>query len=200
MTWIRISAARRDRLDEALADYESRQSRLSHPNGEFDNKTRWTPSSTEEQSCCSSIRQPSAAYPYSLLKHCRSIEHIANLHDVDVRFLRRAYREAHPPKHPRGQEPITAYKAVMQIDSGEFVSCYDKSPWPMGKTRIEAVKNGHRGGYYVYKTPEEAAKVGLRNATHIVRCEVSGRSKYYGDGKLAFTRCKPLEVVATFLR
>ena len=59
--------------------YESRKSRITHPNGSFDKAGRWDPDETEFQDCCRYIRKPSRTYPYSLLKHCRSKKHIRNL-------------------------------------------------------------------------------------------------------------------------
>jgi hypothetical protein len=29
--------------------------------------------------CCSGIRKPSVRYPYSLMVHCRTLQHIKNL-------------------------------------------------------------------------------------------------------------------------
>lgn len=59
--------------------FEYRKRRCSHPNGKFDKGKRWYPSEEEECSCCSRIRSPSRAWPYSLLKHCRTKTHILKL-------------------------------------------------------------------------------------------------------------------------
>lgn len=81
-------------IDQAVAAFLSRQDRASHPDGSFDEKSRWYPSDTEWQACCSLIRPPSAAWPYSLLVHCRTAEHVANLFGVDAKAVRRAARLA----------------------------------------------------------------------------------------------------------
>lgn len=70
---------RRNKVEEAYSEYVRRQSRESHPEGEFDDKARWYPSDAEYQACCDDIRAPSAHWPNSLNKHCRSIAHISNL-------------------------------------------------------------------------------------------------------------------------
>jgi hypothetical protein len=62
--------------------YLSRKGRYSHPDGEFDDSNRWYPDENERAACCSSIREPSAKYPYSLLTHCRSAGHIAQLCNI----------------------------------------------------------------------------------------------------------------------
>jgi len=78
----------------AVQVYRARQSRSAHPAGHFDKAGRWYPDSLETCPCCASIRTPSRAWPNSLNKHCRSIEHIANLCKVDPSALRKAIRQA----------------------------------------------------------------------------------------------------------
>lgn len=78
-----------ERLSTALFVYEMRQERLDHPAGSFDNAGRWWPDDDEQCACCDYVRTPSRRWPYSYLKHCRSIEHVANLYKVDVALLRR---------------------------------------------------------------------------------------------------------------
>ena len=92
-TWQRLSPQRIIRLDQAIDCYLHRQARRINPDGYFDNGGRWYPSETERQSCCSSIREPSREWRFSLNKHCRSMKHIAHLFDVDLRFLRQRAKE-----------------------------------------------------------------------------------------------------------
>ena len=80
-------------LDKAAREYLARQKRESHPEGSFDNAQRFYPSQQERQDCCDYIRPPSRTYPFSLIKHCRSAEHVANLYGVDVTELRHRVRE-----------------------------------------------------------------------------------------------------------
>lgn len=59
--------------------YERRQARIEHPSGRTDNGGRWYPSDDEHCDCCNMVRQPSRAYPWSLMVHCRTKKHIKNL-------------------------------------------------------------------------------------------------------------------------
>ena len=81
-------------LVTAVEMYTRRQMRLAHPDGAFDRKGRWYPSESEQRPCCAGIRSPSAAWPHSLNKHCRSVEHVAALTGVEAKALRRAARTA----------------------------------------------------------------------------------------------------------
>jgi hypothetical protein len=56
-----------------------RKNRVIHPCGIFKKSGKWYPNEIESQHCCNSIREPSGAYPYSLMTHCRSKVHITNL-------------------------------------------------------------------------------------------------------------------------
>ena len=80
-------------LEKALECYLRRQSRVSHPEGRTDNGGRFYPSESELCECCDSIRSPSRSYPWSYMIHCRTIPHIANLYEVDVKELRKLHRE-----------------------------------------------------------------------------------------------------------
>lgn len=91
--WQRLSEPRIIRLDQAIHCYLKRYARRINPDGYFDNAGRWYPSDHERQACCDSIREPSRAYLCSLNKHCRTMNHIAHLFDVDLRFLRRRVRD-----------------------------------------------------------------------------------------------------------
>ncbi len=81
-----------ERIMSAAKEYKDRQSRRTHPAGEFDKGGRWYPSENERQSCCDSIRSPSRAWPMSYNRHCRSAQHVAALYGVDPADLRRAAR------------------------------------------------------------------------------------------------------------
>ena len=79
-------------VETAAREYIARQSRDTHPDGTFDRAGRWYPSESEWCNCCTGIRSPSRAYPYSLMTHCRSAGHVAALYGVDARDLRRAIK------------------------------------------------------------------------------------------------------------
>ena len=66
------------RLEKALEELWLRQTRRSHPKGEFNSRGWWYPSPEEERPCCREVPKG----PYTLLKHCRTLKHIANLFNV----------------------------------------------------------------------------------------------------------------------
>ena len=85
-----LQAALDPAMESAVRDYLARKNRTAHPDGEFDKRGRWYPDAHEQRECCSGISQPTASYPYPLMIHCRTVEHVATLHGVDVSSLRRA--------------------------------------------------------------------------------------------------------------
>ncbi len=86
------AAIANDELQKAARLYLDRQARRDHPAGYFTNGEKWYPADDERCWCCKFIREPSRKWPWSLNKHCRSIEHIAALSNVDATDLRRAVR------------------------------------------------------------------------------------------------------------
>ncbi|TAH43647.1 MAG: hypothetical protein EYC69_02215 [Bacteroidetes bacterium] len=70
-------------MSAAIDCYYKRLERSEHPTGRFDKAGRWFPEDEEKCDCCFGLRAPSRAYPYSLMTHCRSINHIATLFSVD---------------------------------------------------------------------------------------------------------------------
>lgn len=81
------------KLEKAKQIYIERKSRAKHPDGEFDSGGRWYPTAAEKCSCCDTIRKPSRSWPYSLMLHCRTASHIANLCNVSEKELRKAIRK-----------------------------------------------------------------------------------------------------------
>jgi len=79
-------------LVQAIAEYIARQNRAKHPAGKFDKAGRWYPDESETCPCCANIRSPSRRWPYSLLRHCRSLRHVANLYGVKYSDAIAAYR------------------------------------------------------------------------------------------------------------
>ena len=78
---------------EVAKIYLDRKNRLSHPEGTFDKGGRFYPDKFEDRDCCKFIRSPSRSYPYSLMHHCRSIDHIANLYKKDLKKLKIAIKK-----------------------------------------------------------------------------------------------------------
>ena len=67
-------------IEAAVTAYVSLQRRDTHPDGTFDKSKRWEPS--ERFCCCHNIRKPSAAFPYSLLVHARTTQHVFHQNNI----------------------------------------------------------------------------------------------------------------------
>lgn len=81
---------------EAAQLFLARQQRQEHPDGKFDSAGRWNPSREERCKCCANIRTPSRRWPYSRMKHCRSLRHVANLTGIaesEIRRYAKLFRE-----------------------------------------------------------------------------------------------------------
>lgn len=59
--------------------WELRRDRVQHPVGDFDSAGRWYPHKSGKCTCCEYVREPSRAYPYTMMVHCRTKIHIQNL-------------------------------------------------------------------------------------------------------------------------
>lgn len=70
--------------------YGWRKNRLTHPPGQMDKARRF--STYEYMDCCEPIRPPSRSWPFSMMLHCRTANHIAELVDSTPRDIRRAHR------------------------------------------------------------------------------------------------------------
>lgn len=79
-------------LEGAVALFIARRERALNPSGTFDKGGRWWPEGDEHRSCCN-VRAPSRAYPYSLMVHCRTAEHVAQLCGQDAAAIRKAARK-----------------------------------------------------------------------------------------------------------
>lgn len=80
-------------LHQAVSIYFRRQSRRARPKGKYDNFKRWHPADEERRGCCFSIRKPTMCWPRTLLQHCRTMLHVANLCGVSYDDLIDAVRE-----------------------------------------------------------------------------------------------------------
>ena len=63
--------------------------RLLNPSGRFDRAGRWYPSDDECCACCAPIRVPSGKWPYSMLHHCRSVNHVATRFGLNAKEIGR---------------------------------------------------------------------------------------------------------------
>jgi hypothetical protein len=108
----------------------------------------------------------------------------------------------------KGQETRQGYKALTLDESGNPVSVWDGSPWPLGKTRTEKATDDHTGGFYYYRTLDEVLASAHQNDIFgaarehrnlvIARVEVSGADiGICSTGKRCVTRIKPVEIIAS---
>lgn len=96
--------------------------------------------------------------------------------------------------------------AVVQDDDGtvHLRSIYDETvEYRLGVTMRQAVRTGHGGGYYVRRTLEAAARVAVPEESDladapraVLRCRCAGNYTRYANGKIAFSRVTPLEIVS----
>ncbi len=99
------------------------------------------------------------------------------------------------------------YKFVTRNEAGKLVSVWDGSSWALGKTRIEAATENHRGGFYYYASIEKALSGAENNETFgyarshnnlvLLEVEVSGRQFEHANEKLCASRIKPIREVRT---
>lgn len=82
---------------------------------------------------------------------------LVNRKNMIVKWSRRAKKVGDIIKADRGHLKINTgtlpeigYKAVCKNEHGNYVSVWDKSPWPLNKTRIETATKDHTGGFYYY--------------------------------------------------
>jgi hypothetical protein len=110
----------------------------------------------------------------------------------------------------KAQVKREGYKALTIDESGNLVSCWDGSEWPLGKTRVEKATDDHTGGFYYYRSMDEVLEAARANNIFgparehtnlmIVKVEVSGcEYQICASGKRCATRMKPVEVVAAAL-
>ena len=76
---------------DAVLLYLLRQLRILDPSGYFDKAGRWYADENEELPCCKR-HYPSRKRPYQMTKHCRTLDHITNLLQVDYAAANRLLR------------------------------------------------------------------------------------------------------------
>ncbi len=67
--------------------YLLRKDGIHYPVGHFSHG-KWFPDPVEVGDCCRKIRRPSNKWPYSLLRHCYTLKHIATVFWVSPREVR----------------------------------------------------------------------------------------------------------------
>jgi len=90
------SAELSENFIKAAIEFDNRQSRRTHPAGSFDKSGRFYVDELQERRpCCFGIREPTRAYPYSYMTHCRSLAHVAQLHGLtaeETKLLRKHHK------------------------------------------------------------------------------------------------------------
>jgi len=76
---------------DAVLLYLLRQQRILDPSGYFDKAGRWYADENEELPCCKR-HYPSRKRPYQMTKHCRTLDHITNLLQVEYAAANRLLR------------------------------------------------------------------------------------------------------------
>jgi hypothetical protein len=99
-------------IPQRVNEYLKHYSIIRH-RGVQDQYGRWFPFPEEVASCCKAIHKPTAPYRYTLLKHCLTIWHFANLHELDYTVLRKAIVTS--PDYQKLQRHIQAKKALNKI-------------------------------------------------------------------------------------
>jgi len=117
--------------------------------------------------------------------------------------LRKDYLSAKPKNNM-----FIGYKVCNLVDE-KLTSLFDETiEYKLGKTKVQASKPDHEGGWFVhsleglrekylsgnlYKKPTLGQKA-------IVKCECWGNIVKYEHGKIAVTYCKPIEIIEIFER
>lgn len=96
------------------------------------------------------------------------------------------------------------FKLVKRNEAGELVSVWDDSPWTIGVQRGERATSNHTGGFYYYRTAEEALEAASKNEVFgslhshsglvLVAVESSGNEYRFNGGKLCCTYLKPTHI------
>jgi hypothetical protein len=93
------------RLQTAVECFRSRRDRKEHPKGEFageSGRRAWKIDPAERRPCCASAKASDLGgrqkfVGHWLNKHCRTVEHVAQLHGVNVDALRAALKAKPAP-------------------------------------------------------------------------------------------------------
>ena len=78
-------------VKSAAQEFIDLKERKTNPEGNFDSGGRWYPSRLCD--CCHAIRNPSRAWPFTLMTHCRTAAHVAENRGVDASDIRSAVKK-----------------------------------------------------------------------------------------------------------
>lgn len=151
-----LSQFPQDAITCAAVEYLLRKARIAHPRMTTKRSNKRYPTQAEEQPCCNSIRAPSAQWPSSLADHCRSAQHVAYRYGISEAALRE--RAAAVTKAYKPKPGDHAYKIVKLCADGSWQSFWDETKYAIGVTVQGTAKVNHGGGYYVFRTEEDAIR------------------------------------------
>jgi len=111
-------------------------------------------------------------------------------------------------KVPKRTKTQLGYKLLKQTETGDLVSVWDESPWPLKVTRSERATSDHNGGFYYYASLEECLEAAWNNEVFgtcrdhkkLMIAQVKADGLHFNHGsKLCATRITPLKIVAATL-
>ncbi len=194
-----------DTLKRAISCYEARQTRAEHPDGEFGKGYRWYPSDTEKCPCCDNIRSPSRAYPFSLMVHCRTAAHIAQLYGVPVQSILASERKTQSQARRSAERVVDiVWKVVGLREDNKMISIFDgETIYSLRRAVSQRARANHNGGIYAYRTHDAALKASFPDSSKaltspriLLKCRASGKRIEYKGGKISYSRLVPIEATA----
>ncbi len=76
-----------------IREYQDLRDRKTNPEGTFDKQGRFYLAGRSEYAYCQSIRSPSRRFPYSEMKHGRTLKHVTTKNGVDLKTCRQALKK-----------------------------------------------------------------------------------------------------------
>jgi hypothetical protein len=107
---------------KAAIEYLHRDCRSRHPDGHSEKGSKWYPSDTERQVCCSYVREPSHAYPWSLAHHCRTKVHVEKLFGLEAGAISTVLKKVNLPLLIGIEDTVVQEYLKMKLGSGSTVS------------------------------------------------------------------------------
>lgn len=75
-----------------VREYMDLRDRVTNPEGTFDKQGRFYLAGRSEYTCCQAIRSPSRRFPYSEMKHGRTLKHVAIKNGVNILDCKKAIK------------------------------------------------------------------------------------------------------------
>ena len=186
-------------VEYAYKVWLSRRFRDTDPSGIMSNHS-WYPTPKECRGCCAAVPEPTSVFRHSLLRHCRSKLHVAELFGITESSLSSRIERNKPSA--RRREGENYYKAVALVES-RYLSIFDgRTEYNLDQQVEDRVRQWYGGGIYVYLSLEDAQAAHLPKCSALIdaprvilRVRAEGKWCSYDNGNLAFSCVTPLEVV-----